>query len=88
MPNKESFTCLVCGYTNLDEAPYDNYGCASYIICPCCGTEFGYDDCTISHIALRQKWIKSGMKWWSKNILPQKNWNPKEQLQQLNRLNQ
>jgi transcription elongation factor Elf1 len=85
MHNKSSFTCPVCGYSNLDEAPYDNYGYASHTICPCCGTEFGYDDFSTTHLALQKKWIDSGMMWWSKNIMPPDDWNPKEQLERLDK---
>jgi hypothetical protein len=74
------FTCPVCGYPNLSESPYDDNGCASFSVCPCCGTEFGYDDFTAIHAILREKWIANGMKWWSKNSLPPDNWNSQEQL--------
>jgi len=74
------FLCPVCGYPELDEPPYDDHGCASYNICPCCGVEFGYDDSNILHSELREKWIINGMKWWSKNISPPVNWDPLHQL--------
>lgn len=75
-----SFICPVCGYPDLDEAAYDSYGCATYNICPCCGTEFGYDDSEISHFSLRQRWITNGMKWWSEHLPPPDNWSPIQQL--------
>lgn len=74
------YLCPVCGYSNLSDKPYDEYGCPSYEICSCCGTEFGYDDNSTNHLALREKWISNGMNWWSKSIKPPKDWNPLLQL--------
>ena len=50
-------TCPVCGYQHLSQPPYDGHGCASFDICPCCGTEFGYDDSSATHEVLRRRWI-------------------------------
>jgi hypothetical protein len=89
MPNNEKlFVCPVCGYGALDEAPYDSYGCASYSICPCCGTEFGYDDSTIAHSLLQEKWVNNGAKWWSNNTLPPDGWDPVEQINNLDQAQQ
>lgn len=77
---RQKYLCPVCGYTELDEAPYDEFKCASYGICPCCGTQFGNDDSSKSHEDLRQQWILSGMQWWSKNKQSPKDWHPKTQL--------
>lgn len=74
------YLCPVCGYPALDEPAYDSFGCASYNICPSCGTEFGYDDTTKKHADLRRKWIDSGMNWWSKNTPEARGWDPKKQL--------
>lgn len=57
--------CLVCGLVGLEAPAYDSHGCASFEICSCCGTEFGYDDATRSHAELRAAWIEGGMKWQS-----------------------
>lgn len=80
MPNEQSIICPVCGFIGLDEPPYDETGCPSYVICPCCGTEFGYDDTTAAHRELRIRWISGGMLWWSKREPPPSGWNPKKQL--------
>jgi len=80
MPNKSSFMCPVCGYAALSEPPYDSFGCASYSICPCCGTEFGYDDSEASHSTLRNTWIARGMKWWSAYVARPDNWSAPQQL--------
>jgi hypothetical protein len=78
--NKAVFVCPVCLYPDLDEAPYDSFGCASFTICPCCGTEFGYDDSSITHLELHRKWVAGGMKWWSIYRNPPSEWNAEQQL--------
>lgn len=74
------YICLVCGYPNLDEQPFDGTRFFStHEICPSCGFHYGYDDLngtgeypeTSSERdiirAYRQKWIHGGMKWWAKD---------------------
>lgn len=81
MPNSNQiYVCPVCSYPDLDEPAYDSFGCASYNICPCCGTEFGYDDSTTAHSDLREKWVSEGMQWWSKHKLKPNGWDPVRQL--------
>ena len=75
-----SYLCPVCGYTGLEEAPYDELGCSSFGICPCCGTQFGYDDTTAAHAELRRSWISSGMPWWSEAQASPSGWDPITQL--------
>ena len=79
MMSHELFICPVCGYNGLEEPAYTD-GVASFVICPSCGTEFGYDDATTSHAVLRQKWIEYGMRWWLEQFSPPHGWNPVEQL--------
>ncbi|WP_248741882.1 MULTISPECIES: hypothetical protein [unclassified Pseudomonas] len=76
-----SYLCPVCGYTGLEEAPYDELGCSSFGICPCCGTHFGYDDTTAAHADLRRSWVSSGMHWWSEAQASPSGWDPIRQLQ-------
>jgi hypothetical protein len=78
--SQELFACPVCGYAGLDEAPYDEFGCSSFGICPCCGTEFGYDDSSLAHADLRKRWISGGMLWWSKHMVAVSDWDPVEQM--------
>lgn len=59
----------------LDQPAYDANGHASFAICACCGTEFGYDDASRSHAERRSQWIEAGMKWWSKRE-PPPGWDP------------
>ena len=80
MANEQKYTCKVCGFHGLDEPPFDDFGCGSFAICPCCGTEFGYDDCSTTNDSLRRKWILSGMKWWSNSMLPPLDFDPFVQL--------
>ena len=72
-----SYTCPVCGFDELDE-PATNW-----TICPCCGTEFEYDDARTSHEELRQRWIAGGCKWWSPVDAVPPGWDPRAQLDRL-----
>jgi predicted RNA-binding Zn-ribbon protein involved in translation (DUF1610 family) len=83
MLNSDSLTCPVCGFSGLSDPPYDAQGCASFEICPSCGTEFGYDDSTRSHTELRQAWVNSGFPWRSQAVSPPSDWNAQEQLRNL-----
>ncbi len=69
-----TYHCPVCGYANLVEPPAD------YNICPCCGTEFGYDDLAHSWEQLRQRWLSKGAPWFSRHTPPPSEWNPVAQL--------
>ena len=63
------YICPVCGYPKLTGPPVD------FLICPCCGTEFEYDDATLTHQQLRHQWIQSGMQWHSHAVSPSPGWN-------------
>ena len=77
-----SYTCPVCGWPELSEPPYDEFGSASFEICPCCGVEFGYDDEVKgeTHQQARARWIADGMKWWSTSRPAPEGWNASLQL--------
>lgn len=79
--DKERFTCPVCGYSGLNEPPYDATGLPSHEICPSCVTQFGYDDAKTSHRELRRLWIENGAKWWSEVRDAPPNWDPFEQME-------
>lgn len=68
--------CPVCGYGMKSPA-------ADYHICPCCGTEFGYDDAGRDHAELRANWLRSGAKWWSPLDSPPAGWDPYRQVNQV-----
>lgn len=63
MPNKLQ-TCKVCGLFYPDFFPWGEAGdCASFDICDCCGTTFGYQDCSEEAIKeQREKWLKDRVK--------------------------
>lgn len=79
MLNEKKYLCPVCGYSDLDEPAYDEYGCASFEICPSCGTEFGYSDAGFTHEQLRKDWISSGHRWAGVRQAPT-DWDPIAQL--------
>jgi hypothetical protein len=70
--------CPVCGYNKLEFPPKD------FTICPSCGTEFGYQDATVSHSVLRQRWISKGMLWHSRVVDQPLFWDANQQLLRAN----
>jgi len=64
-----NYPCLVCGYRFLPRRAQDD------LICPSCGTQFGYTDCSVSHRDLRNEWIGRGAKWHSHHIQAPTGWN-------------
>ena len=84
--HNEKYICPICGYTQLSEPPYDEYGCSSYDICPCCGNQFGYSDSGFSHKDLRKVWVSEDCRWNSAVISPPENWDPIAQLKKQNLL--
>lgn len=75
-----TFICPVCRYPGLSEPPYDANGASSFDICPCCGTQFGYQDARTPHSELRKRWLDSGAHWHSKVVAQPENWNALDQL--------
>lgn len=75
-----SFTCPVCGFPGLKEAPRSSSGGPSYEICPACGFQFGVsdDDDEISYEQWREAWIESGMEWTSLGIPTPRGWEKKK----------
>jgi hypothetical protein len=71
---KVIYQCPVCGYTELPRPPSD------YLICPCCGTEFGYDDYVTVHEQLRQRWMALGAPWFSHTRSAPQGWSALAQL--------
>jgi predicted RNA-binding Zn-ribbon protein involved in translation (DUF1610 family) len=66
--------CPICGFGYLPDDAV-NHG-----ICPSCGTEFGYDDMTCSHEALRVEWLRSGGHWFDSMMAAPPNWNARQQV--------
>jgi hypothetical protein len=73
------YPCAVCRYGDLGEPLYVE-GRPTWLICPCCGTQFGYEDAIANHNERRGRWIGEGMKWWSRYNRPPPDWNPLKQL--------
>lgn len=73
--HKKDNHCRVCGY-GLPIPPWGADGRSpTWEICPCCGTEFGYEDCTpTSTRSAREKWIANGKKWFDATKKPA-NWS-------------
>lgn len=85
--NQKISGCPVCGFPDVDA--YDDHGCATFEIWPCCGIEFGYDDAAAGHsarrarwIELRARWIAGGKRWWSERERPP-GWDADAQLAQI-----
>lgn len=77
------FLCKVCGYNYGDYVWGEDGLSPSHEICPCCGTEFGYEDSNESSIlAQRERWLNSGAKWSNPEEKPKK-WSFEEQLKNL-----
>lgn len=68
--------CPVCGYPGLPRAPRD------YLICSCCGTEFGYHDFAVSPAVLRKRWVERGAPWFSPSRRPPAGWDPMRQMEE------
>jgi hypothetical protein len=68
------YECPVCGFPGLEEPPED------FVICPSCGTEFGYHDHTRTHAQLRHQWVRAGAQWHSQVDERPTGWNPWIQL--------
>lgn len=76
-------TCPVCGYPGLRRPPAD------HLICPSCGTQFGYDDAGPGSVEsmrekLRGRWIRNGAHWYSQSTQAPPYWNAWQQLMMAN----
>jgi transcription elongation factor Elf1 len=77
------FLCKVCGHNYGDYTWGENGSDPSFNICPCCGTEFGYEDSNEKAIiSQRKKWLDKGANWYFPEEKP-KDWNLDEQLNNL-----
>ena len=68
------YECPVCFYDDLKKPPSDEH------ICPCCGTQFGYDDLSFSHSELRERWKNTGARWHSRRSPAPTGWSGTSQL--------
>lgn len=76
--------CKVCGANLFPFYPWGMDGKSpTYDICPCCNTEFGYEDSSDAGILnARKAWIDSGMLWLDPSTKPN-NWRALEQIETL-----
>lgn len=81
---KKLSTCRVCGYVFSKFKPWGNDGeTPSFAHCPCCFTEFGFDDTRIELIKeQREKWRNKGYLWYEPSKRPG-GWRFKEQLKNI-----
>lgn len=76
--------CFVCGLDlgGVDEnAPWGDSGIdPTFEFCPCCGTEFGYQDATLEAArAQRTRWADDGYRWMDDSRKPS-GWDATRQL--------
>lgn len=78
------FTCIVCGFNELEEPPYEE-GDPSFEVCPCCGFQYGFDDLDQGYTfaEYREKWISEGAEWFSRSRKPKLGWSVEEQLKRI-----
>lgn len=75
--------CRVCGHDHGDFIWGEDGNTASFEICDCCGTEFGYEDATLEGIIKKRKeWIDSGAHWNNSKAKPQ-NWTLEKALESI-----
>jgi hypothetical protein len=81
MGHAMAFTCPVCGFPGLSEAPRPPAGGGSYEICPSCGFQFGVsdDDRGETYAGWRERWVAAGARWSSASPVPA-GWDPRGQL--------
>jgi hypothetical protein len=84
----EARICPACGY-HLNFTPWEGDDFHEHP-CPCCGIMFGFDDLNQhrreqTYLLWRERWIESGMQWWSGQPAPD-NWDANKQLTFLQRI--
>ncbi|MBS9801675.1 hypothetical protein J4052_01610 [Bacillus toyonensis] len=78
-----NFICVICGFDDLLDPPYEE-GYPLYEICPCCGFQFGFDDCDqgCTFVAHREKWLEKGAVWHNNTEKPTE-WSLEKQLKNI-----
>lgn len=71
------YLCPICGYNQLNVPPQDD------LICPSCGTHFGYDDYAHSPAQIRNAWFNAGAEWFSRHTPEPAGWSAVNQLRNL-----
>ena len=72
MDSPRQHKCHVCGVDLGSFAPWGDDGMSpSFVICDCCGVEYGYEDCRASGvIAARERWVTGGFQWHYPKLRP------------------
>ena len=81
---ERGFTCPVCGYGRLLDAPWNDEGRPSPRPCPSCSTLPGIDTTEPwdpdTHRELRRRWVEAGCPWSSQEQKRPQRWDPQRQL--------
>ena len=78
--SREDAVCRVCGLAQSEPPWGEDDRVPIFDICDCCGTEFGYEDCTIDSVkAARARWLANRMPWFSPALRPA-DWDVDKQL--------
>jgi hypothetical protein len=81
------YICPICGYNQLDYPPFSKEGYPSDTICPCCGTQFGYEVVKVDLARfkqLRDLWIKGGCPFFE--VKKPDGWILSDQLQNVEKI--
>ncbi|NQX63266.1 hypothetical protein [Paenibacillus qinlingensis] len=82
------YTCLICGYDDLNMPQYTPNGEPMFNICPCCGFQSGFDDAAIAEpltiVEYRIQWVKLGAPWFSSRTKKPDVYNLQQQLKRIN----
>lgn len=82
MANQSESRCRVCGLPQEPPA-WNALDEPSYLICACCGTEFGVDDVRFTEVLdRRNRWLASGNEWFQPQVKPA-DWDLMDQLGKL-----
>jgi len=78
------YFCHVCGFSLGPDAPWGEDGLnPTFIICDCCGVEFGYEDHLSTGVKRhRDQWLSSGAAWHNPKAKPPA-WSLDQQLNQI-----
>jgi hypothetical protein len=79
------YLCRVCGFRQPDPPWGDDGKTPMFLICSCCGVEFGYEDAAPAGIRrYRDRWLNQpgGPAWWKAKEQPD-DWDLQKQLAEI-----
>ncbi len=63
--------CRICGLKQADPPWGEDGNSPTYVICDCCGVEFGYEDSTTKAVQrFRELWLERGAPWFRQEAKP------------------